>query len=311
MSLTGRIVESTGSWYEVAIIDGHSEAQSVIDARLPGRFRLDNQQVTNPVAVGDYVQLSINEDGTGTIEEIEERENYITRQATHGKQGEQILAANIDRAFVVQSVRKPKIKEGFIDRFLVTCEAYQLKPSIIINKMDLAGEKGEAYVEELVELYESLGYRILKTSIHDSASLDLLKHELKDKTSVFIGPSGVGKTSLLNHLDPDINRKVARVSDYSNKGKHTTTFAKLVSLNFGGYLVDTPGIREYGLVNIEPWELSLFFPEMLEPREQCRFNNCTHSHEPQCGVIEAFKNGLIDAGRYHSYLQMLESLKEN
>lgn len=310
-TLRGRIVESTGSWYEVTILDGGKDSARIVNARLPGRFRLDEREVTNPIAVGDYVELSINEDGTGSIEEIEERTNYITRQATHGRQGEQILASNIDQAFVIQSVRKPKIKEGFIDRFLVTCEAYELPACIVINKMDLAGDKGEAYVKELSELYRSLGYRVLATSIKDEVSLEQLKEELKDKTSVFIGPSGVGKTSLLNHIDPNVDRKVGQISDYSNKGKHTTTYAKLIALDFGGYLVDTPGIREYGLVNIEPWELSLFFPEMLEPREYCKFNNCTHSHEPKCGVIEAFENGEIDAGRYHSYLQMLESLKNN
>ena len=234
----------------------------------------------------------------------------MTRQATHGRQGEQILAANIDRAYVVQSVREPKIKEGFIDRFLVTCEAYQLPPAIIINKMDLAGDKGEAYVEELVDLYEGLGYPIFTTSIRQHESLEPLKEQLKEATSVFIGPSGVGKTSLLNEIDPHINRKVADISDYSQKGKHTTTYAKLVPLEIGGYLVDTPGIREFGLVNIEPWELSLFFPEMIGPREECKFNNCTHSHEPNCGVRQALEEGDIDAGRYHSYLQMLESLED-
>jgi ribosome biogenesis GTPase len=309
-TVKGRVVESTGSWYEVAIFDELNQTKGTMEARLPGRFRLEEQQVTNPVAVGDYVKLSLNEDGTCSIEEIMERENYITRQATHGRQGEQILAANIDQAFVVQSVRQPKIKEGFIDRFLVTCEAYQLKPVILINKMDLAGDKGEEYVNELIDLYNSLGYTILTSSIHDEASLENLKSHLKDKTSVFIGPSGVGKTSLLNHIDPNIDRKVADISEYSSKGKHTTTYAKLLPLHFGGYLVDTPGIREFGLVNIEPWELSLFFPEMIEPRQQCKFNNCTHSHEPKCGVIEAFENGEIDAGRYHSYLQMLDSLKK-
>ncbi|MDX1586218.1 MAG: ribosome small subunit-dependent GTPase A [Balneolaceae bacterium] len=309
-TVEGRIVESTGSWYEVAIFDDRNKTEGTIEARLPGRFRLDEQQVTNPLAVGDYVELSLNEDGTCSIVEIKERENYITRQATHGRQGEQILAANIDQAFVVQSVRKPKIKEGFIDRFLVTCEAYQLTPVILINKMDLAGEEGQAYVDELIELYTSLGYTILTCSIYDEESLETLKSHLKDQTSVFIGPSGVGKTSILNHIDPNIDRKVADVSEYSNKGKHTTTYAKLLPLHFGGYLVDTPGIREFGLVNIEPWELSLFFPEMLEPRQHCKFNNCTHSHEPKCGVIEAYENGEIDAGRYHSYLQMLESLKK-
>lgn len=309
MTQKGRVVQSTGSWYEVTLQEDHN--REIINCRLPGRFRLEDQEVTNPIAVGDYVQISLNEDGTGIIEEIADRDNYITRQATHGRQGEQILAANIDRAIVVQSVRKPKLKEGFIDRFLVMCEAYELTPCVVINKMDLAKKNDIPFVEDLVELYQNLGYRILTTSIKDPSSLESLRQELKDKTSVFIGPSGVGKTSLVNHLDPDIDRPIADVSDYSSKGKHTTTFAKLLPLQFGGYLVDTPGIREFGLVNIEPWELSLFFPEMLEPRQQCKFNNCTHSHEPGCGVMQAFEEGEIDAGRYHSYLNMLESLDEN
>lgn len=309
MTQKGRVVQSTGSWYEVAVQEDHNPR--IIKCRLPGRFRLEGQEVTNPIAVGDHVQISMNEDDTGTIEEITDRENYIIRQATHGRQGDQILAANIDRAFVVQSVRKPRLKEGFIDRFLVMCEAYELTPCIVINKMDLAKKSDIPFIEALIELYESLGYRILTTSTKDPSSLENLRQELKDNTSVFIGPSGVGKTSLVNHLDPTIDRPVADVSGYSGKGKHTTTFAKLLPLQFGGYIVDTPGIREFGLVNIEPWELSLFFPEMLEPRRYCKFNNCTHSHEPGCGVMQAFEEGKIDANRYHSYLNMLESLEEH
>ena len=309
MTQKGRVVQSTGSWYEVAVQEDHD--RKIIKCRLPGRFRLEGQEVTNPIAVGDHVQISMNEDDTGTIEEIADRENYIIRQATHGRQGDQILAANIDRAIVVQSIRKPKLKEGFIDRFLVMCEAYELTPCIVINKMDLARKGDIPFVEALVELYESLGYRIFTTSIEDPSSLKNLRQELKDHTSVFIGPSGVGKTSLVNHLDPTIDRPVGDVSGYSGKGKHTTTFAKLLPLQFGGYVVDTPGLREFGLVNIEPWELSLFFPEMLEPRRHCKFNNCTHSHEPGCGVMQAFEEGEIDANRYNSYLNMLESLSEN
>lgn len=304
----GRVVQSTGSWYEVAVEENGS--RQIINSRLPGRFRLEDHETTNPIAVGDYVEISINQDGTGSIEEIKDRRNFVIREATHGKKGDQILASNIDQAIVMQSVRKPKIKEGFINRFLVTCEAYELKPAIIINKMDLANEKAQRYVDDLQELYQSLNYTLLTTSIKDQKSLERLKEFLKDKTSVFIGPSGVGKTSVLNHIDPNVDRPTAEVSDYSNKGKHTTTFAKLISLHFGGYLVDTPGIREFGLVDIEPWELSLFFPEMLEPRKNCKFNNCTHSHEPNCGVVQALEEGRIDAGRYESYLQILGSLEE-
>ncbi|WP_020402173.1 ribosome small subunit-dependent GTPase A [Gracilimonas tropica] len=298
----GRVIQSTGSWYHVET-DGE-----IIESRLPGRFRLDEKEVTNPLAVGDWVDLSMNEDGTGTIESIHDRQNYITREATHGKKGQQILVSNLDQACVVQSIKKPRLKEGFIDRFLVTCEAYEVKPVIIVNKMDLAKSGGIEFAEELKELYTSLGYEFLSTSLKDEQSLEKLKELLKDKTSAFIGPSGVGKTSLINAIDPGYDFKVGEISDFSNKGKHTTTFARLIPLSFGGYIADTPGIREFGLVNIEPWELSLFFPEMLEPRKHCKFSNCTHNHEPKCGVAEAFESGDIAASRYNSYLNMLESL---
>ncbi|MFP8488167.1 ribosome small subunit-dependent GTPase A [Gracilimonas sp. Q87] len=298
----GRVIQSTGSWYLV------DTGEEIVESRLPGRFRLEEKEVTNPIAVGDYVEIFINDDRTGTIETIETRENYITRQATHGKRGEQILVSNLDQACVVQSIKKPRIKEGFIDRVLVTCEAYEVKPVIIINKIDLAKQGGRDFADELEGLYTSLGYTILQTSIEDHDSLEALKELLKDKTSAFIGPSGVGKTSLINAIDPNYALKTGKISDFSNKGKHTTTFARLIPLSFGGYIADTPGIREFGLVNIEPYELSLFFPEMLEPREHCKFHNCTHNHEPKCGVAEAFENGDIAASRYQSYLNMLESL---
>ena len=298
----GRVIQSTGSWYLV------DTGNKIVESRLPGRFRLDEKEVTNPIAVGDHVEITINDDETGTIETIETRENYITRQATHGKRGEQILVSNLDQACVVQSIKKPRLKEGFIDRLLVTCEAYEVKPVIIINKMDLAKQGGKDFANELQELYSGLGYAILQTSIEDDDSLEKLKDLLKDKTSAFIGPSGVGKTSLINAIDPNYALKTGEISDFSNKGKHTTTFARLIPLSFGGYIADTPGIREFGLVNIEPYELSLFFPEMLEPREHCKFHNCTHNHEPKCGVADAFENGEIAASRYQSYLNMLESL---
>ena len=298
----GRVIQSTGSWYKV------DTGEEIVQSRLPGRFRLEGKQVTNPIAVGDWVDITIGKDGSGNIETIHERDNYITRQATHGRKGEQILVSNLDIAFVVQSVKQPKLKEGFIDRFLVTCEAYDVPGAIIINKMDLATDKAETYVEQLEELYGNLGYTFFTCTATNTESLQSLKNELADKTSVFIGPSGVGKTSLLNAIDPSYSEKVGEISSFSNKGKHTTTFAKLIKLSNGGYLADTPGIREFGLFNIEPWELSLYFPEMMEPRQNCKFNTCTHLHEPQCGVMEAFEQGKIDPGRYDSYIKILESL---
>ena len=193
----GRVIQSTGSWYKV------KTTSDLIESRLPGRFRLEEKEVTNPIAVGDWVDIYINDDGTGTIENIHERTNYITRQATHGRRGEHVLVSNLDRAFVVQSIRKPKMKEGFIDRFLVTCEAYDVEPNIIINKMDLATNRDLEYLKDVYQLYQSLGYEVFTTSIVDPESLSQLKTVIEDKTTAFIGPSGVGKTSLLNAIDPN------------------------------------------------------------------------------------------------------------
>lgn len=304
MNMAGLIIQSTGMWYKVAAGD------DIIDCRIPGKFRLCKEEVTNPVAVGDKVEIRIGEDGTGIIESIHERRNYIPRQATHGRRGEQILAANIDKAWAVLSVRQPKLKTGFIDRFLVTCEAYEVTPAIIINKTDLAKMRDRQLLEDLLLLYKDLGYLILLTSIHEMESLEPLKNELKSKVSVFIGPSGVGKTSLLNAIDPSLQLRTGEISGYSNKGKHTTTYARLISLKDGGHIVDTPGIRELGLVNIEDYELSLFFPEIRRYRNNCKYYNCTHSHEPGCAVAEAFEQGLIHAERYNSYLNILESIQE-
>ncbi len=299
----GRIIQSTGKWYKVSC-DGE-----IIDSRLPGKFRLNKKEVTNPVAVGDYVDIIVGDDGTGSIQKIHDRENYIPRQATHGRRGEQILVSNVDRAWVVQSVKQPKLNTGFIDRFLVTCEAYEVPGGVIFNKMDLAKSGGKAHVQELSELYQSLGYETAITSA-ETGDTDDLKSKIIGKTSVFIGPSGVGKTSLLNQIEPGLELKVGEISSYSQKGKHTTTFARLIPLSDGGFVVDTPGIREFGLVDIEKMELSLYFPEMIEPRQNCKFYNCTHYHEPKCGVVEAFEEGKIAASRYHSYLNILESLKQ-
>lgn len=304
MTHYGRIIKSTGKWYKV------DSENKIYNCRLPGKFRLKKKDVTNPVAVGDYVTFQLENDETGVIQDITPRKNYIPRQATFGRRGEQVLAANIDRAWVVQSIRDPKFNPGFIDRFLVTCEAYELHGGIIINKWDLIQEKDKNYFAGIAAEYYKLGYPVVFTSAADSHNLDVLKAELRDKTSVFIGPSGVGKTALLNAIEPEADFKTGEISDYSKKGKHTTTFAQLVPLQSGGYLVDTPGVREFGLVNIKKSELSLFFPEMIEPRQYCRFNNCTHYHEPGCGITQSYENGEISASRYLSYLNILETLPD-
>tara|TARA_B100000989_G_scaffold286193_1_gene254609 strand:+ start:593 stop:1534 length:942 start_codon:yes stop_codon:yes gene_type:complete len=299
---TARVIQSTGSWYEIQKNDG-----DIYAARLPGRFRQTHSGQTNPIAVGDYVHFTVNEDNSAKITNILERSNYVTRKATHGKRGQQILVSNIDYAILVSSIKQPKYKTGFIDRFLVSCEAYQVTPILFFNKLDLANSSDMNELTHIASLYKNLGYKVLQGSIMASQSVSELKVLIKDKTSVFIGSSGVGKTSLMNAIDVRLEEKTSEISSYSNKGKHTTTFAKLVPLPFGGYLADTPGIREFGLYNIEDWEISLYFPEMLVPRKSCKFNTCTHIHEPSCGVLEAVDQGEIAPSRYLSYLNMIES----
>ncbi len=305
MNTTARVIQSTGSWYRIM-----KEDRTVLDARLPGKFRMKDIKETNPIAVGDIVNFSVNDDGTAVIDEIKERQNKITRRATHGRKGEHVLVANVDQGFVVQSVNEPKLRTGFIDRFLVTAEAFSVDPLVIVNKIDLGREEDAEEIAHVMDLYESLGYGILLTSIYDDASIEELRNIMKEKTSVFIGPSGVGKTSLLNSIEPGIDRPIGEISKFSNKGKHTTTFAELIPLSFGGFLADTPGIREFGLIHFEAWEISLFFPEMKDVQQECRYYNCTHIHEPGCAVMEAYKDGHIAASRYDSYINMVESLED-
>ncbi len=307
LSKDGKVIASTGSWYKVAI-DG--DPQDIVNCRLPGRFRLEGYNQTNPLAVGDQVSFTINdEDGTGSIEHIHERDNYITRKATHSGTDKQILASNIDYGFVIQSIREPRLKQGFIDRFLITCEAYQIPPVIVINKMDLATDEDRQKAQSWVGIYRDIGYSALNTSIYDEASMEQLAEYFKGSTSVLIGPSGVGKSSILNAIDPSLDLKIAPVSDYNEKGRHTTTHARLHPLQTGGYLIDTPGIREFGLVDIEPGELFAYFPEMIDPSKECQFNDCIHTHEPKCGVKAAFERGEIYKERYRSYRHILESLQ--
>lgn len=304
MSKTGKVIQSTGKWYKVSS-DG-----KIFDCRIPGKFRLLDIGDTNPVAVGDSVSFTVGDDGKGMINEIHQRKNYIPRKATRSGRDEQILVSNIDRAWVVQSIKMPTLKRGFIDRFLVACEAYEIPAGVIINKIDLLKGAKQGEIDSIEETYTSIGYPVLRTSIEEPGTIETLQKETKDKTSVLIGHSGVGKTSLINCLDPNIDLTVGDISAYSEKGKHTTTYARLLELDYGGFIVDTPGIKEFGLVNIEPYELSLYFPEMREPRQYCIFNNCTHSHEPKCGVIDAFERGEIDPERYDSYLNILEGLDQ-
>ncbi len=305
--MEGRIVKATGSWYHVRLDNGE-----FIDCRLPGKFRLDEEETTNPIAVGDRVSLTMQSDNTATIDDIRDRRNYLIRKATHGRRGTQIIASNVDQVLIIQSLKQPVFKTGFIDRLLVSCEAHEIPAVVVMNKTDLVESKKDSEsLDETERLYSKLGYMFLQSSIYDHASVEKLGDIIKGKMSVLTGPSGTGKTSLLNKLIPGQKLKTGDISRFSGKGKHTTTFAQVMTLPEDTYLIDTPGIREFGLVEIQPYELSLFFPEMRSHREYCRFYNCTHHHEPSCAIKKAVENGQIAESRYRSYVNILQSIKQD
>ena len=302
---SGRIIKSTGSWYIVFLDDGET-----ISCRLPGKLRLEELNQTNPVAVGDRVQVDIQSDQTGVIQDIQKRRNMITRLATHGRRGQQIMAANIDLGILVQSVKRPEFKTGLIDRFLITCEANDVPPLIVINKMDLAKDADRNEVDDIKFMYDELGYQVVAISTIDLNSIQELRNIIEGKTVTLMGPSGTGKTSILNVLNPNLNLTIGEISNFSNKGKHTTTFSELITISPGTFVVDTPGIREFGLVDIDAYDLSNFYIEMKDLRMQCKYYNCTHIHEPGCAVMEAYEKELIKPSRYLSYLNIFESLNK-
>jgi len=304
--IKGIIYRSTGSWYQVKLL----ETGQIIDARARGKMRLLDQSLTNPLAVGDIVTLQKVEDGTYAIEGYDERKNVLLRKSIKKTDNAQIIAANIDQGLCIQSIVRPSPKEGFIDRFLVTCEAYGVKPIIFFSKTDLAKERDLKYLTVLLNRYQNLGYETYGGSNTDINSLSSIKKALTDKKTVLTGHSGVGKSTLINALDNDLDLKTGIISDYSEKGMHTTTFATMFDLSFGGCVIDTPGIKEFGLFNIETDELAMYFREFDQYRNTCKYDNCSHIHEPGCLVMDAFENGLIDASRYDSYMRIYESLSE-
>jgi ribosome biogenesis GTPase len=297
--MQGLITKSTGSWYQVRSGD------ETIDCRIKGKFRIKGITTTNPLAVGDVVDFDMEpEQGTGVITNLHQRKNYIIRKAINLSKQAQIIAANLDRALLVVTLASPRTSLGFIDRFLVTAEAYDIPACLIFNKLDLFSEEGLEILDEYKAIYENIGYPCYSVSALEGTNIDEVKSLLKDKVTLISGHSGVGKSSLINRLLPDLDLRTHMVSEWSDKGMHTTTFAEMFELPQGGYIIDTPGIRELGVIDIEKEVLSHFFPEMRERMNQCRFNNCRHINEPGCAVLDALEEGEISPSRYNSYLSI-------
>jgi ribosome biogenesis GTPase len=301
------VYKSTGSWYIV-----QDENGKVFNARIKGKFKMDNITSTNPVAVGDVVLADMENEleNTLTITDIASRKNYITRSSPHNRNQHHIIASNLDQSLLFATLKEPKTSLGFIDRFLITSEAYHVPSILVFNKSDLYKEKELSRFNEVKEIYEAIGYKVLLISIEKNIGIEEVKSLLKDKTTVLSGHSGVGKSSFINIVFPDLRLNTQDVSGWSGKGLHTTTFAEMFNLSFGGRLIDTPGIRELGLVDIPKNELSHFFPEMRALITQCHFNNCMHINEPGCAVKEAVNSGSIHPDRYYSYLNILESIEK-
>ena len=292
----GLVIKSTGSWYTVKLENGE-----LVQCRIKGKFRLKGIRTTSPVTVGDFVKIEIQEDDNGLIAEIEDRKNYIIRKSVNLSKKSHIIASNIDLAFLVVTINHPKTYANFIDRFLVSAEAYHIPTTIIFNKIDLHTEEEDKELDELISIYSAIGYHCIKTSVEKNINVDQVMAEMQGKTSVFSGNSGVGKSSLINLIDSDMNIKTDDISDSHNQGKHTTTFAEMHELKFGGYIIDTPGIKGLGIVDIEKEVIHHYFPEMRELMNDCKFNNCVHINEPKCAVKDALEKGEISESRYHNY----------
>ena len=316
--MQGLVIKNTGSWYTVLTDDGRT-----IDSKIKGNFRLKGIRSTNPVAVGDRVSLSLTESSgnetTAFITDIEDRKNYVIRKASNLSKQSHILAANVDQVFLIVTVNYPETSTTFIDRFLASAEAYRIPVVLIFNKTDLLSPEELHYQEMMVTLYENIGYKCVAISAKEleeergerKEEREKLEELLKDKITLFSGNSGVGKSTLLNKLIPGVELRTAEISDAHNTGMHTTTFSEMLRLPFGGWAIDTPGIKGFGTFDMEPEELSGYFRDIFHFAKDCRFSNCTHTHEPGCAVLKAVEDHYIAQSRYQSYLSMLEDKDES
>ncbi len=304
----GIVIKSTGSWYTVKTEEGN-----LIESRIKGNLRLKGIRSTNPIAVGDHVEIveskednNIDSLVVGLIHKILPRTNYIIRKSPNLSKESHIIAANIDQAFLIVTIQFPVTTTTFIDRFLVSAEAYRIPCHLIFNKIDLYNEEQIKTMESLIEIYESAGYQCLKISAKDNIGLSDLKEKMTDKTNVFSGHSGVGKSTIINSIQKNIQLKTGEISEAHFSGKHTTTNSEMYELDFGGYIIDTPGIKGFGVLEMEKEEISHYFPEIFKLLDECQFYNCTHTHEPHCAVKKSVEEGKIALSRYYSYLGLLD-----
>lgn len=300
--MEGIVIKNTGSWYDV-LSDGDGKVYS---CKVRGNFRLKGIKTTNPVAIGDKVIFKlVDGEKVAVITALGERKNCIIRKSVNLSKRTHLIACNIDLGFLVISLNKPRTPQGFIDRFLLSCEAYNVDCCIVFNKIDLYTPKNLEELKEYISIYTKIGYECLVTSALTGDGMEGLKSKMQGKICLFSGNSGVGKSALINYVEPGLNIRIGEISEAHSKGKHTTTFAQMYPLSFGGYIMDTPGIKEFGMVKLNTEEISRYFPEMKDLLQNCKFNNCTHTHEPHCAVIEAVENGEISYIRYKSYINIL------
>jgi len=308
MEKKGLVVKSTGSWYTVEV-----ENENLYECKIKGNFRIKDIKSTNPVAVGDHVNFLIQQDSNNTsskkiglISSISDRKNYIVRRSQNLSKQSHVIAANIDQAILVATLVYPVTSTTFIDRYLASAEAYNIPVLLVFNKSDLYNTEQDNQLESLISIYSRIGYKCIKSSVVSGNGLDELKEAIKSKINVINGNSGVGKSTLINYFEPRLKLRTTEVSESHKTGKHTTTYTTLYKLSFGGYIIDTPGIKAFGMLNMEPWEITHYFPEIFQFSQYCQYHNCLHTHEPGCAVKKAVAKGEIAESRIVSYLGLLE-----
>lgn len=306
--MKGLITKSTGSWYQVL----DQENGQFYEARIRGKFKLIKTRLTNPLAVGDHVEFSLEQDDVAWITHIDPRKNYLIRKSVNLSKEAHIIASNIDVACFIFTLKFPETSLGFLDRFLACCEAYNIRPLILFNKMDTLNEEEKEIIGSVESMYQEIGYETLQISSYSRYHLDELQEIIQDKVSVFFGHSGSGKSTLVNALQPDLNLKTSEISTSVLKGKHTTTFAQMHFWTFGGSVIDTPGVREFAMIDVEKEEIQHYFPEIFRLGRECKFHNCMHINEPKCAVTASLENGgEIEESRYVTYLKLMEEADEN